>query len=327
MYDNIRFSLPYPFSNEIDFNDFCSRFCLSVKDEQKGIYHNRGYEDLKQNKGVFIKVQTPKGNRKGTVLFNVSLHKFYNYTFNGKPFNYDNFSFEQANQTGKILKDMFPFDIGKARIKKYEIGINIITSKTPDIYLQELKQMNINTRELRILEDLHYTDYKQYSTNKSKYKRVVYIFYNKTFEVRSKEKEPRKRDKVPNNILRMEKDTTRPTQNICFDMLFSSVFQYKEKQEFKQRFINDLEFNAYPKIKHLKGKEIEIYTQLENKGETWTRQYYKNQYLNGNIKKSWFYDILQKIEKVKAERTNIKTEESEDVKELKMLIKSRLNAI
>jgi hypothetical protein len=328
MYDNIRLLLPYPFICETEKDTFCSRFNLFVKDEKKGILHNKGYEGLEQNKGIYIKIELPTENRKGSFTLSFSLHKLYNAMKYRHLYNYNDFSFENANEANKLLTDLIKIDLRFAIVKQYEVGINITTPLEPDDYMKELNHITVNGRKMRILEDLHYKEYKQFSTNKNKDKRIVYIFYNKTFEARSKTKDKEKRGNVPDNILRIEKDIHRPTEKLYFNQLFESNFQQLTKQEFKQRFVEDLECKKYyVKTKEISNIQLDIIKCIDIKGVEQTLKEIKDRLDMGVLtKKQYRYarECLNKIVKknIKVERITSKT-----AKILKQLIINKLNDI
>ncbi len=267
MYDNIRLLLPYPFTYELERETFCKRFNLFIKDEKKGILHNKGYEGLGQNKGIYIKIELPLEKRKGTLSISLSLHKFYNAMINNDLRNYDYFSFDNANEAYRLLSDLLKIDLSMSVVKQFEVGINIETKTDPDEYMRELSLITVKARKMRIIEDLHYKEYKQYSTHKDRDKRIIYIFYNKTFEARSKQKDVVKRENIPENILRIEKDTHRPVEKIYFYQLFEPVFQQLTKQEFKQRFVEDLEYKAhYIKTKDINKIQLDVIETIESVG-------------------------------------------------------------
>jgi len=141
MYDNIKLSVKVDFSETVR-NEFCARFGLSTKNEKLNIWHNANEKNLKQHKGIYLHL---KGN---VLTLRFSLHKVFNYYLCGKPTNYNDFDFEQAGMCAVWISKMFApyFDIMQATVKCYEVGINVFTSENPDLYLQELKQINIGAR-------------------------------------------------------------------------------------------------------------------------------------------------------------------------------------
>ena len=328
MYDNIRLLLPYPFKTENDLNTFCKRFGLFVKDEKKGILHNKGYETLEQNRGIYIRLEMPTQKRKGNVAFSFSLHKFYNSSQNKGLSNFNDFSFKQANEAYKMLTELMPIDVSKAVVKKYEVGINIATTGNPDDYMKELNLVKVKDREMRIIEDLHYREYKQYSTHKDKGKRIVYIFYNKTFEARSKQKDPDKRDNIPDNILRAEKDNRRPMEKIYFSQLFNPAFQQLTKNEFRKRFVSDLHYKAYPvKTKGITTKQLELWKLIQEKGEAETLEHYQTLFNQGAITRDQLRYVKNNIKLLLDEKIQPDISISKNAKRLKQMIIDKLKTM
>lgn len=277
MYDNLRLIMSEPFRNEAERTGFISRFALFVQDDKKGIYHNKGYETLSQNKGLYIRLEAGTGLGRGRLILCFSLHKFYNAMRTGKLFNYNPFSFAEANEASRMLSGLLGFDLSEAVVKKYEIGINVPTEKPPEIYMQELDYIEIKGRQYRIIEDRRHKEYKLYGTHSEKGKRIVYIFYDKTYEARSKIKDEARRQEVPENILRVEMDVQRPSEKVLFSSLFNPSYQAMLLREFRQRFTADLHYRELPvKLTGLTGKQMEVYRSLCEIGNTGTIEYYKS---------------------------------------------------
>jgi hypothetical protein len=323
VFDKIKLCLPYRLADNAERERFCTRFGLLVKDEKKQIYNNKGYETLSQNKGVYMHMK----NSKLTLEF--SLHKFYNYCIYEKSFNYNDFTFIEAKRAAAWLSEMFNpyFDIAAAKVVKYEVGINVITSENPDLYLQELKQINVNARVLQIKEDTHYKEYKQFSTQRDKDKRIIYIFYNKTFEARSKGKAAT-RVNVPENVLRVEKDNKRPFEKIVFARLFDIDFMKLTVNEFKQRFCNDLEYKGIPiKPENMKRFEFDLLRLVYEKGTDGAKARIKADFENGTIKRACCFRYLQIVERISSTTPEMQIQYSRRAIELNNLIISKISAV
>lgn len=319
MYDNIKLSIIVDF-DETRREEFCTRFGLCTKNEKLKIWHNKEYCNLRQNLGVYIHLN----NNNLTLRF--SLHKAYNFDNSGKSFNYNDLDFNQARSIALKLAKMFNpyFDIMQAVVKKYEVGINVLTSESPDDYLKELKQINVGARILPITHDRHYKEFKQYGTHCDKDKRVVYLFYNKTFEARSKSKAI-ERAIIPDNVLRLEKDNKRPFEKILFARLFDMDFQKHTINEFKQRFCNDLVYKETPiKPRNMRQSDFEICKSILENGLQAVREQYKNDYKEGRIIERTYYRHLQKIELLSKQTLEIETTMSRRATELNNLIISKI---
>lgn len=311
--------------NEPERAHFCERFGLFVKDEKKKILHNKGYETLEQNKGIYIKMELPTAKRKGNISISFSLHKFYNAMKRKGLYNYDDFDFCQANEACEMLQGLLSIDLSRAAVKKYEIGINIVTEGDPDDYMRELSLIKVKAREMRIIEDLHYKEFKQFSTHKDRDKRIIYIFYNKTFEARSKIKDVARRDAIQDNILRVEKDNHRPIEKVCFSRLFDPVYQQVIKQEFKQRFVSDLIYKGTAtKTKDITTKQLQIWELLQEKGEPKVKQHFENLRKRGAITQRQYYYSVQQIEEIGRKNIQPQITISKRAKELKQLIISKI---
>jgi hypothetical protein len=321
MYDNIKLTLHFA-DSEKRLNEFSTRFSLFVKNEKKQIFNNKGYETLSQNKGVYISL------KKNKLTLEFSLHKFYNYYLHNKPFNYNDFDFKEAKQAAAWLCEMFNpyFDIMQAKVLKYEVGINVITSETPDLYMQELKQMNIHAKILPIKEDIHYKEYKQFSTQRDKDKRIIYIFYNKTFEARGKAKKQAIKMNVPENVLRVEKDNKRPFEKILFSRLFENDFILLTVTEFKQRFNDDLEYKGTPiKSDNMLNSDYQLLCLIYEKGTDGAKAKLKADFDNGIIRKSKYYESMQAVDRLNRTFPKIKTTQTRRATELNNLIINKIH--
>ncbi len=316
-----------PFVNDTERQLFIKRFALNVKDESKGIYHNKGHETLEQNKGIFIRYEHGTINSpKSLLTFSFSLHKFYNYNKAGSMYNYNSFNFSEANKAFIMFNKLINIDLNRAVVKKFEVGINILCDESPDEYLKELHRIKVQGKDMRIIEDLHYKEYKQFSTHKHKDKRIIYIFYNKTFEVRSKIKAAEKRDEIPDNILRVERDTHRPFELIYWNTLFNPVFQQITKQEFKQRFVHDLEYKTYPvKTKGISNKQLEIIERIENEGFERAIKAEKERLKTGQITKRQFQYFKQQAHTITDKGIKSERQISEKAINVKRLIINELD--
>lgn len=313
MYDNIRLIMQEPFTSETERSDFISRFALFIKDEKKGVYHNKGYETLEQNRGIYMRLEAGTQIGAGRLVLSFSLHKFYNAMQGRKLINYNSFTFEEANEASRMLSGLLRFDLSGAVVKKYEIGINVPTEKPPDVYMKELDYLEIKGRKVRILEDSHYREYKQYSTNKDKGKRIVYIFYNKTYEARSKIKDEARKCAVPANILRMEMDVQRPSEKITFSRLFDTSFQAVLFYEFRRRFTLDLHYKELPiKAAGLTSKQAEVYSRIREYGAPAAVEYYKSLYQRKVISRDQYRYAVSRIKAVREKIAGLQVSISPD---------------
>jgi len=323
MYDNIKLSLQVDFSETVR-NDFCARFGLSTKNEKLKIWHNANEKNLSQHKGIYLHLKN------STLTIRFSLHKVFNFFDCGKQFNYNDFDFAQARSVVVRLADLFSpyFDITQAVVKQYEVGINVITSESPDLYLSELKHIKVGAKVVNVEKDINYKENKQRGTHRDKAKRVVYVFYNKTFEVRSKLKKRADKMNVPENILRVEKDNKRPFEKIIFSQLFESAFVWHTISEFKQRFVSDLIYKETPvKPQTMKKSDFDLCKKILEIGLIEVKREYENEYKTGKTARATYYRHLKKLEQLNPQTLEFEKEISERAKELKSLIVSKLNEV
>ncbi|MDR0872231.1 MAG: hypothetical protein LBN27_02025 [Prevotellaceae bacterium] len=289
MYDHIRLHLNHTFENDNERKKFCERYHLCEFNEHQSTYNNSTETGLKQCRGVYVKMRLSNrtsaslSNRSSTsltdrkdfgdsrenrglrvgarndggtqvdvgLMFSFSLHKFYNFSVPtvGEYLNWDDFSFGKANRAKTMFCDMFPMcDFSRAKVTTYEVGINIQLPRPPQEYMEQLRELRVKERNYPIVVDRHQKDYMQYGTF-SKGRRIVYIWYDKTYEARSKMRSNLVRYVVPENILRCEKDNRVPIQKTMFFDLFKKEFQRLTANEFRKRFVDDIFFaERVPKV-------------------------------------------------------------------------------
>lgn len=328
MYDHIRLSMPQPFTDPAARDAFIQRFGLFVRDDKRGVLHNRGYNTLEQNRGIYMRLATAPKQKTEVLTLSFSLHKFYNSITNKAYQNYNDFTFAAANKAYNIMLELLNIDLSQAQVKKYELGINILCPLNPQSYMAELSHITINGKDARIEEDIHQREYKQYSTHKTRDKRSVYIFYDKTFEARSKIKDPAKRVAIPDNIMRIEKDNTRPSEKIYFNQLFAPCFQRLALQEFRRRFVDGLHYKATSiKTKGVTSKQIEVSQQLRKHGLEASQQHYKDLYKQGFISAKQYRYFNELLQIIAVGDIKIKQDISKTAKEAKCMIMSKLNGM
>jgi len=327
MYDHIIITNPYPFANApATFEKFCKRFGLNVVDEKRGLLHNRGYDTLEQNRGIYIQIETPFNNRKGKIKLSFSLHKYANAAARQGTHNHNDFTFAAATNAAADLQNFLGIDLTQYKVNKYETGINVHTTHDPELYMFELDYMQWQGRELRILEDVHFKEYKQYSTNKDKSKRIIYIFYDKTHEAAQKTKSAARLALIPRNTLRIEKDVHRPSRSIKFWQLFSPEFISAERRDFKRKFTRNLTYKQYAqKSKYISSKQITVIEQLNTLGLAGLIEQTKRQRASGQITRGQYDYIVKQARELAPKNIKIKYKQNPKANELKGLIIKKLN--
>lgn len=323
MYDNIKLNIAYQFKTKKELDDFCEKHNLSS--DWKGIYSNGNKKNLQQNKGIYIKVYQPTKTQKGKITIVFSLQKFYNEIKGESRQNWNDFNFKQANEAKRLLDDFLKLETDTAKVMFYEIGINVKTAKPQKKYLEQLDCISIKGRELKILEDVTRKEYTQYSTNRSKEKRIVYVFYNKTYEAQSKYTSDKDKNSVPKNILRIEMKYKRSIENIKFARLFDTDFQKSLFEEFAEKITEKLRYKTKqvnpPK---LTNKQFELYKRQKATSPSRTRAELKKKCECNELTKRQYYYLLELLKGLEGITGEIETI-SQEAEELKTLIQSKLD--
>ncbi|MBF0577712.1 hypothetical protein [Dysgonomonas sp. GY617] len=158
-------------------------------------YDNIDTKNLKQQKGIYVKIET---NRR--LKAEGSLHKYHNEISGNDRNNYNMFSMSQAKATIDSL--LYDKGIGSedARIYSYEIGLNLNLSKDCRTFLDKIKSIGAMGNEKVLWNNPKFKNERmkvtEFHTNIRKYFKV----YDKVFESMDK-----KRKVMPEgNILRIE---------------------------------------------------------------------------------------------------------------------------
>lgn len=220
--------------------------------------------------GCFIEL---RGNR---LKCKCSICKLYSNTKTGKLDNSHPMTFAMAIHTIRELLLRLCVRVENAVVTYYEIGITMKMSHPPDCYIRQVKEISD-----RILwNDANFPEYRQKTTEKSKYFRKVMKVYDKSFEAREKGR------KVGDNILRIE--TVYRHQSVQMVEFLSYFFLskmgrifYKDWSEIS--FIRELRATKGVKMSQLeKAKEIHRLGQAKYKAK------YKQMFLDGKLtKKQW----------------------------------------
>lgn len=337
MYDHIKLNIPYPFTTNEERDAFCARYGLFEVNDKLRTWNNADFKDLKQNRSVYIKLHVNDKPGRGFIMFSFSLHKFYNICLYEEALNWDDFTFAKANRAKTLFCEFFPqVDFKKATVIKYEVGLNIQCSVEPERIMEQLDKIVVKDREYRIIEDRNQTEYKQYGTNQKK--RIVYTFYNKTYEARSKQGSKKEYYEVPENLLRCEKDNRRPIKKTMFFDLFKKDFQQLTKSEFRCRFINDIFFKeTVPKLvpkflKELTRTENVIFNDILAGGSEKVQNKLQAEYERGKIARNTYFRRKREIKKVAGLMPKLikKLQEEEPIffeEEYRELILSKLNTL
>jgi len=243
MYDHIELHYESESHQYIDF--LVNRFSLFAVNTNKSTFlHNHRNDTLIQNLGLYIKIEDTKMKNTKKIIVRFSLHKFYNTNCNKRLFNYNVFSFKEATQAAANLKTVLKHDLSCAKVKGYEIGLNIQLLDTAFNLMSQLRYFNGIKEIIRIVWDRRLKLYTLFGTESTPDKRVVLVFYDKTHEVKSSTDNPQTLLEVPKNLLRIELKQKR-VEKIYFNDLFSADFIKICKAKFKGYFVDNLIFERY----------------------------------------------------------------------------------
>lgn len=317
MYDNIKIRFEYPFTDS-ELMEFCSRHNLEHI-EGSGKYRSGTARNLKQGKGVFVKLDM-QAEGKGTVRVECSLHKLYNEITTGNRQNWNDFDFGKAREAAEYLSGFVGLDISRADVVSYEVGINVQTTQPPEVYLRQLECIVVKFREIRIMEDPKFKEYKQYTTNKSKDKRIVYVFYDKTHEQRSKSGG----GNVPDNILRIEMKCKRTDKGLKFCTLFETGFQKEVLADFAFKIVDCLKYQSQQREpRRLTSLQFEIYKAIRRHGVKRERETARQRYKAGKMTRGEYQyriELIGEVSKIKEDLESV----TDEVNELKQLTINKL---
>jgi hypothetical protein len=305
MYDYIKLRIPYSFKNADEQAAFCTRYGLHEVNEVLKIWNNADFKDLTQNRGIYVRLQQKRlEDRSGTVTLSFSLHKFYNLCMIREGLNWDDFTFAKANRAKNLLCKFFPMlDFSQAVVTKYEVGLNVQCSVKPELIMAQIERIVVKGREYRIIEDRSQPENKEFGSH-MKNKRIIYNFYDKTYEALSKQKSYKMYYVIPENILRCEKDNHRLSQKTMFFDLFKKEFQQRTRNEFRQRFVSDIFFKEIvptqvPKIiDGLTRTENKIFNDILMMGQDEVLKALEARYGRGETPRNTYFRRKREIKKV-----------------------------
>lgn len=145
-------------------------------------YSNKKTKNLKNGNGVFINIDT-NGNLK--IEFN--LHKYHNDITGQGLHNYNLFTMPQAKETAENLFCQKGLNPSGAKVRYYEIGINLELPQDCIIYLQKIKYIQLKTgKRKRFYINPRFKDERVITTEFHDNIRVNYKAYDKGMEVKTK---------------------------------------------------------------------------------------------------------------------------------------------
>lgn len=252
--------------------------------------------------GCFIEL---RGNK---LKCKCSICKLYSKGKNGKLDNSRPMTFAMAVRTIKELLLRLCVRMENAVVTYYEIGITMKMSHSADCYIRQVQEISD-----RILwNDANFPEYRQKTTEKSKYFHKVFKVYDKSFEAGEKGR------KVGDNILRIE--TVYRHQSVSMLEFTDYFFLSKMGRIFYKDWSEICFVRELSATKGVKISQLEKAREIHKLGVTRYKERYKRMFLDKKLtKKQW--ETIRNFAKVwPAEREKY----VEEVGELEQEFKDRL---
>ena len=249
--------------------------------------------------GCFIEL---RGNK---LKCKCSICKLYSKGKNGKLDNSRPMTFAMAVRTIKELLLRLCVRMENAVVTYYEIGITMKMSHSADCYIRQVQEISD-----RILwNDANFPEYRQKTTEKSKYFRKVLKVYDKSFEAGEKGR------KVGDNILRIE--TVYRHQSVSMLEFTDYFFLSKMGRIFYKDWSEICFVRELSATKGVKISQLEKAREIHRLGVTRYKERYKRMFLDKKLtKKQW--ETIRNFAKVwPAEREKYVEEVGELEKEFK----------
>ena len=220
--------------------------------------------------GCFIEL---RGNK---LKCKCSICKLYSKGKTGKLDNSRPMTFAMAVRTIKELLLRLCVRMENAVVTYYEIGITMKMSHSADCYIRQVQEISD-----RILwNDANFPEYRQKTTEKSKYFRKVLKVYDKSFEAGEKGR------KVGDNILRIE--TVYRHQSVSM-LEFTDYFLLSKMGRIFYKDWSEICFmRELSATKGVKISQLEKAREIHRLGVTRYKERYKRMFLDGKLtKKQW----------------------------------------
>lgn len=220
--------------------------------------------------GCFIELRGSK------LTCKCSICKLYSKGKTGKLDNSRPMTFAMAVRTIKELLMRLCVKMENVVVTYYEIGITMKMSHPADRYIRQVLEVSD-----RILwNDANFPEYRQKTTEKSKYYRKVMKIYDKSFEAESKGR------RVGDNILRIE--TVYRHQSVSMLEFVSNFFLSKMGRIFYKDW-SEIRFSReLSAVKGVKISQLEKAREIHRLGVTRYKERYKQMFLEGKLtKKQW----------------------------------------
>ena len=249
--------------------------------------------------GCFIEL---RGNK---LKCKCSICKLYSKGKNGKLDNSRPMTFAMAVRTIKELLLRLCVRMENAVVTYYEIGITMKMPYSADCYIRQMQEISD-----RILwNDANFPEYRQKTTEKSKYFRKVLKVYDKSFEAGEKGR------KVGDNILRIE--TVYRHQSVSMLEFTDYFFLSKMGRIFYKDWSEICFARELSATKGVKISRLEKAREIHRLGTTRYKERYKQMFLDGKLTKKQWETIRNFAKAWPAEREKYVEEVGELEKEFK----------
>lgn len=230
-------------------------------------YKSTAYANLS---GVWIEV---RGNR---VTCKCSVCKLWAKEHTGKLDNSRPMTFGMAVKTIEGLLMRLCLKKEDAWVTYYEIGVTMKMKEEADKYIREVEE----AAGRYLWNDANYPEFRQKTTEKSKYYRKVLKIYDKSFEAQEKGKN------VGSNVLRVE--TVYRHQKVPLTELTDRLFMGKMGRIFYEDWSGMCFARELTAKKGVKMSQLERAREIQRIGVTRYKQRYKQLYMERKVtKKHW----------------------------------------
>lgn len=218
--------------------------------------------------GCFIEL---RGNK---LRCKCSICKLYSRGKTGKLDNSRPMTFAMAIRTIKELLLKLCVKMENALVTYYEIGITMKMSQPADCYIKQVHEASGR----KLWNDANFPEYRQKTTEKSKYYRKVLKIYDKSYEAGEKGRY------VGNNILRIE--TVYKHQSISMLEFIDNYFLNKIGRIFYKDWSEICFVRELTAMKGVKISQLEKAREIHRIGVTRYKEHYKRLYLDGKLTKT-----------------------------------------
>ena len=213
--------------------------------------------------------------------YNIGLEKAQMHDLSGaemylkKALTYNKSHKNARNLLGLVYNEMG--EGGKAYIQwKVSAKLSSVEENIANLYIKQMEEIFDRT----LWNDANFDDYRQATTNKSKYVRKVLKVYDKTFEAGEKGR------RVGDNILRIEtmyRHQSVPMLEFIDYYFLSKIGRIFYKDWSEIRFVRELSA-----LKGIKISQLDKAREIHRIGVTRYKEHYKQMYIDGKLtKKQW----------------------------------------